>query len=185
MEVITRYRVDDLLTLANSWHGPGAHRHVQRVASAPHDHLATPGDARDFLHSHGMEVPKRPPSRRELVPLRELRRAVQRIADHPTAVGERALSTLVPRGSFRLDARGRLKATGSAWSAVASDLLLPLLELARARDRLKRCRNPACRWLFLDRSRNDSRLWCEMGVCGNRAKASRFRGRARTKASAA
>lgn len=33
------------------------------------------------------------------------------------------------------------------------------------------CRN--CRWLFLDRSRNSSRLWCDMSVCGNRHKAKR------------
>jgi predicted RNA-binding Zn ribbon-like protein len=33
------------------------------------------------------------------------------------------------------------------------------------------CRN--CRWLFLDRSRNASRLWCDMSVCGNRHKAKR------------
>ena len=38
-------------------------------------------------------------------------------------------------------------------------------------DRLKIC--PNCQWLFLDRSRNRSRAWCDMAVCGNRAKASR------------
>jgi len=37
--------------------------------------------------------------------------------------------------------------------------------------RLKIC--PNCRWLFLDRSRNRSRNWCDMAVCGNRVKASR------------
>jgi predicted RNA-binding Zn ribbon-like protein len=30
---------------------------------------------------------------------------------------------------------------------------------------------PACRWLFLDSSKNKSRRWCDMKVCGNRAKA--------------
>jgi predicted RNA-binding Zn ribbon-like protein len=38
-------------------------------------------------------------------------------------------------------------------------------------ERLKICGN--CGWLFLDRSRNRSRMWCDMAVCGNRAKASR------------
>ncbi len=37
--------------------------------------------------------------------------------------------------------------------------------------RLKICAN--CEWLFLDRSRNRSRMWCDMAVCGNRAKAKR------------
>ena len=36
-------------------------------------------------------------------------------------------------------------------------------------DRLKIC--PNCEWLFLDRSKNRSRTWCDMAVCGNRAKA--------------
>lgn len=47
-----------------------------------------------------------------------------------------------------------------------------LMLLARPEpDRLKIC--PNCHWLFLDRSRNRSRAWCDMAVCGNRAKASR------------
>lgn len=37
--------------------------------------------------------------------------------------------------------------------------------------KIRICRN--CRWLFLDRSRNASRLWCDMSVCGNRHKAKR------------
>jgi predicted RNA-binding Zn ribbon-like protein len=37
--------------------------------------------------------------------------------------------------------------------------------------RLKVC--PNCNWLFLDKSRNSSRLWCDMTVCGNRHKAKR------------
>lgn len=36
-------------------------------------------------------------------------------------------------------------------------------------DRLKIC--PNCEWLFIDRSKNRSRTWCDMAVCGNRAKA--------------
>lgn len=37
--------------------------------------------------------------------------------------------------------------------------------------KIRICRN--CRWLFVDRSRNASRLWCDMSVCGNRHKAKR------------
>lgn len=36
-------------------------------------------------------------------------------------------------------------------------------------ERLKIC--PNCGWLFIDRSKNKSRAWCDMAVCGNRAKA--------------
>ena len=37
--------------------------------------------------------------------------------------------------------------------------------------RMKICGN--CGWLFIDRSKNRSRAWCDMAVCGNRAKANR------------
>lgn len=40
-----------------------------------------------------------------------------------------------------------------------------------AAERMKICGN--CGWLFLDRSKNRSRYWCDMAVCGNRAKANR------------
>ena len=43
--------------------------------------------------------------------------------------------------------------------------------------RIKICRNPECRRAFYDRSRNRSRVWCEMAACGNRMKARRFRQR--------
>ncbi|MEB2846152.1 hypothetical protein GAO09_20230 [Rhizobiales bacterium RZME27] len=39
-------------------------------------------------------------------------------------------------------------------------------------DRLKICGH--CGWLFIDRSKNRSRMWCDMAVCGNRTKAKRF-----------
>lgn len=45
-------------------------------------------------------------------------------------------------------------------------------------DRLKRvrvCSAAECDWLFLDQSKNRSRRWCDMTVCGNRAKVRRFR----------
>ncbi|MBA8881213.1 CGNR zinc finger domain-containing protein [Phyllobacterium myrsinacearum] len=45
-----------------------------------------------------------------------------------------------------------------------------LLEPARL-ERIKIC--PNCHWLYFDESRNRSRRWCDMTVCGNRAKAQR------------
>jgi predicted RNA-binding Zn ribbon-like protein len=35
--------------------------------------------------------------------------------------------------------------------------------------RVKTC--PNCDWIFLDKSKNGSRIWCDMAVCGNRNKA--------------
>ena len=42
-------------------------------------------------------------------------------------------------------------------------------------DRLKRCPADNCHWLFLDRTKNRSRRWCDMATCGNRAKARQHR----------
>jgi len=46
-------------------------------------------------------------------------------------------------------------------------------------ERLKLCAADSCGWLFLDRSRNGRRRWCDMKVCGNREKVRRHREAAR------
>jgi len=43
--------------------------------------------------------------------------------------------------------------------------------------RLKACRRDVCQWLFYDRSRNRSAVWCQMAVCGNRVKTKAYRER--------
>ena len=43
--------------------------------------------------------------------------------------------------------------------------------------RLKACRRDVCQWLFYDRSRNQSAVWCQMAVCGNRTKTKAYRAR--------
>ena len=44
-------------------------------------------------------------------------------------------------------------------------------------ERVRACAAENCRWLFLDTSRNHTRRWCKMEVCGNRTKARRFQER--------
>jgi len=39
--------------------------------------------------------------------------------------------------------------------------------------KVRECGALTCAWLFLDESRNHSRRWCDMSVCGNRQKARR------------
>jgi predicted RNA-binding Zn ribbon-like protein len=57
----------------------------------------------------------------------------------------------------------------------ASDLMT-----SPALDRLRACGSETCRWVFLDTSKNHSRRWCSMKVCGNRMKARRFHARPAT-----
>jgi predicted RNA-binding Zn ribbon-like protein len=45
--------------------------------------------------------------------------------------------------------------------------------------RVRECGGHACGWLFYDRSKNNRRRWCEMEVCGNRAKQRRLAARRR------
>jgi predicted RNA-binding Zn ribbon-like protein len=44
-------------------------------------------------------------------------------------------------------------------------------------DRLKACRADDCQWAYLDSAKNQSRAWCSMSSCGNRAKAHAYRER--------
>ena len=64
---------------------------------------------------------------------------------------------------------------------VAARVVLGLVRSSARPDwgRLKACPGPDCGWMFLDRSRNGSRRWCQMSACGNRAKGAAFRARHR------
>jgi len=44
---------------------------------------------------------------------------------------------------------------------------------------VRQCSGRSCGWLFLDTSRNRTRRWCDMRICGNRAKARRHHQRLR------
>jgi len=59
-----------------------------------------------------------------------------------------------------------------AWSAAS---LLTSSDVQQVR----RCAAERCGWLFLDRSRNGSRRWCDMKGCGNSEKARRHYARTR------
>lgn len=70
---------------------------------------------------------------------------------------------------------------------LGSDTAVGLIAAAAAKvaiekrlDRVKICPADDCRWAFYDTSRNHSRQWCSMEVCGNRAKARAHRERSAT-----
>ena len=43
--------------------------------------------------------------------------------------------------------------------------------------RIKQCQGKHCGWLFYDSTKNNSRRWCDMSVCGNRSKIKALRKR--------
>ncbi len=73
------------------------------------------------------------------------------------------------------------------WSWLAADgpverilgpISLSVLTLLTRADlaRVKQCQGEHCGWIFFDTTKNKSRRWCEMEVCGNRAKQKRHQG---------
>jgi predicted RNA-binding Zn ribbon-like protein len=69
--------------------------------------------------------------------------------------------------------------TGDAFAG----LMIPIVESAADSligselPRVRRCADPRCHRVFLDGTKNGLRRWCDMGTCGNRAKAARHRAR--------
>jgi predicted RNA-binding Zn ribbon-like protein len=80
---------------------------------------------------------------------------------------------------FEADGHARLRPAASGVDAALGELIA--LAFAAMSDgtwrRLKACQEPDCRWVFYDRSKNQTGHWCSMRSCGNRAKARRFRAR--------
>ena len=66
------------------------------------------------------------------------------------------------------------------WADWSEELAAPIWPIVRSAAELlnstelirtRQCSNETCSWLFVDKSKNHSRRWCDMEVCGNRAKA--------------
>ena len=175
----------------------------ERDTVAPVDHLRRYADLVSWARQAGLiderraaELVRRGEARpaeagtalAEAVALRE---ALFRVFTAVAAGGAPAADDLaaVNRRLPRALARQRIapSASGFAWTwsdaTGAPDALDSMLDpvLRSAADlltggelgALRECASDACRWLFLDRSRNQSRRWCDMKVCGNRAKARR------------
>jgi predicted RNA-binding Zn ribbon-like protein len=66
-------------------------------------------------------------------------------------------------------------------AAALGPVALAAVALVAERDpvRIKECGGVACGWLFYDETKNNRRRWCEMEVCGNRAKQRRRAARGR------
>jgi predicted RNA-binding Zn ribbon-like protein len=72
------------------------------------------------------------------------------------------------------------------WRTDGDELDLILWNVAKAGAELltsdlvynvRACAADTCRWLFVDTSRNRTRRWCDMRICGNREKARKFQQR--------
>jgi predicted RNA-binding Zn ribbon-like protein len=122
--------------------------------------------------------------RKRIVELREALRALllanhgERPDRHAVAALDRAAYLVV---TFDAGGRARLAPAGDGVDRVLGTVLA-IVAHAQADgswQRLKACPGERCGWAFYDGSRNRSRTWCAMSVCGNRSKARSYRARQR------
>ena len=154
------------------------------------DSIATPDELAGWLSEQGLVDDFVEPTAAEVADARAVREAVRELLlanNGVEADADAASKTLEDAGhKARLGVRfesGRPVlapeedgARGGIGRIVAS-----VAELAPTDEwkRLKGCRDDDCRVAFYDKSRNRSRAWCSMEVCGNREKARSFRERHR------
>jgi predicted RNA-binding Zn ribbon-like protein len=153
---------------------------------------------RDLVTTEGRRQRRDEPE--PAVPLelvRELRSALRAamFAHHDEAAAENAptvaadgsaggLDAVASRFPLRLALSGDrprlLPAQGGLAGAVAHILIAVNDAVADGSwTRLKICPASTCQWAFYDQSKNRSRTWCDMQVCGNRHKTRTYRARQR------
>lgn len=83
-----------------------------------------------------------------------------------------------PRPRLQLSPSGVVQRSGGVQTLLAQ-IACDCLDLLGSEQRalLRRCDDPQCTRLFIDRSRGRRRRWCDMKGCGDRAKAAAYRRR--------
>lgn len=149
------------------------------------EELTDPQALREWLLGRGVIAP-RPLSDADLERALEFREALRALllANNGEALDSDAVARL-QRIASEAPVRLEIGPTGGvdmACSAEGIDSLVAnvLSAVSRAQEtgeweRLKACGSDECLWAFYDRSRNHSRHWCSMAVCGNRAKTRAYR----------
>lgn len=150
-------------------------------AEGPADLLATPEGTRDWLAAVGSAGA---PFRGTQEALVQARRAIRDVVSGRDGAAGR-LNAVLGHGRLRLSLgpdltpEQTLEADEPPWrpAVLAAASLLDLLR--QAPDRIRSCQHPGCVLWFYDTTRNGTRRWCSMAVCGNRAKARRHYDRVR------
>ena len=116
--------------------------------------LASPGEAVDLDHVRAV---------------REALRKLLLTGEPDPVLSGPVTVTFLPDGAPRVTAADVVGRVLAICAAAAAD---------GTWERLKSCPADDCHWAFYDFSRNRSRTWCTMSVCGNRAKARTYRSKA-------
>jgi predicted RNA-binding Zn ribbon-like protein len=128
------------------------------------DALATLEGWTSWLSAEGLDECFGPQPSDALDRARELRADLRALASGEQRAQGRQVDiqvALTADGKVELSAA---TATGFLAAAAAK------VAIEERMDRVKICPADDCRWAFYDSSRNHSRQWCSMQVCGNRAK---------------
>ena len=152
------------------------------------DQLDTPSTLVAWLAKHALIEEGTAASEKDLERTRALREALRALL-YANSGGELdpKAPPVLDAAAARADLRFRFGADGDAdlissaagVNGAHGRLLVIVAEAMRTGTwaRLKACRSDDCRWAFFDGSKNHSRAWCSMALCGNRAKARAFRER--------
>jgi predicted RNA-binding Zn ribbon-like protein len=151
------------------------------------EELANPAALGAWLVGAGLVEPGTPASGRDLQLALRLRAALRtELASHHREVDDPGAVAALEEVCRELPLRAVCTPAGLAPSAGgvrgALAALVAAATTARIKGtwaRLKICPADDCAWAFYDASRNRSKRWCSMEVCGNRSKVRAFRDRSR------
>lgn len=153
------------------------------------DHLLEASWAARFLRYwkvHPEELARATP-RAQLAELRDLlRQSTEKIASGKS-LSRRNLHTLnaflnapsylqlVTKGK---QIRTEVRPVRRNWKWIKSQIAASFVDSLQGQsDRIKICRNPQCRWAFVDATKSNIRRWCNDRRCGNRDRVRRARAR--------
>jgi predicted RNA-binding Zn ribbon-like protein len=136
---------------------------------------------RRWLRDHGRGPAADTATEADLTLARGLRDALR---DEVAGGGDRSRLDRLASGvglaaRFAPDGRIELAGTDAGVRGVLGEVLAAVVraEHEGAWQRLKICSSAACRYVYYDRSKNGSRRWCSMRICGNRSKTRAYRDR--------
>jgi predicted RNA-binding Zn ribbon-like protein len=151
------------------------------------EQLDSPQALRSWMDEHGIRSGSGLGAE-ELSSAIEFREALRMLlwANNGAGLDRRALQALrraAEQGLIRVEIDSRGRASARPARAGVGALFARLLavvadsQAAGTWERIKACAAEDCQWAFYDESRNRSRTWCAMEVCGNRAKTRSYRAR--------
>ena len=147
------------------------------------DDIDTPAKLKGWLYERGLMTGVGRVTGVDVAMTAEVRDAIRGAllanGGHPRAQAPAPLAAVPLRLAVGPDGNPILEPAGHGVAAALGALVaaIPGAVADGTWVRAKLCIKDTCRWAFYDQSRNRSRRWCTMDVCGNREKTRAFRER--------